>query len=382
MDHRERVMIALSHEEPDRVPLDLWGSAYSLTDPVYFDVKRELNIQGDILPFRRRRMSTYYDERVLEALDIDFRHVRLAKASTRTGSSSKQDHQDETFVDAWGVTIQLMDMVPVAVKHPLAEATIDDLEDYPWPSDFYSAEDELAFLQQARRYQEQTDYAVVARTPVSLGIFETAGDLRGTEQFLMDLLVDKPFAHRLLQKVVTVIMGVYDQMLRQAGRYVNVVQVAADYGTQTSLFISPETYREMIKPYDAELIACIRERAPGAMVMWHSCGAVFPLIQDLIDNGVDIINPLQPLARGMDSERVKKAYGDKIVLHGAIDIQHALPGTPEGLRREVEKRIRDLAPGGGYVLAPSNDVIPDVPGKNIVLLYQWAHELGRYPISC
>jgi uroporphyrinogen decarboxylase len=381
MDHRERVMMAFAHEEPDRVPLDLWGSAYSLTDPVYFDLKRELNIQSDIEPFRRQRMSTYYDERVLEALDIDFRHVRLARTSAKTDSSSALDRQDETFLDPWGVTIRLVNMIPVATKHPLAEATIDQLEDYPWPSGFYSAEDELAFVQQARHYQEETAYAVIARTPVSLGIFETAGDLRGTVQFLIDLLIDKPFAHRLLEHVVTVIEGVYDHMLREAGRYVNVVQVAADYGTQTSLFISPETYREMIKPHDAKLIGCIRERAPQAKVMWHSCGAVFPLIQDLIDAGVDIINPLQPLAKGMDSERVKKTYGDKVILHGAIDIQHALPGTPEGLRREVEKRIRDLAPGGGYVLAPSNDVMPDVPGKNIVLLYQWARELGRYPIS-
>lgn len=381
MDHRERVMLAFSHEEPDRVPLDLWGSAYSLTDPVYFDLKRELDLQGDIQPFRRRRMSTYYDERVLEALDVDFRHVRMARSGTTTVIPSAPNRRDETFLDPWGVTIQMVDMIPVAIGHPLAEATIDQLEDYPWPTDFYSAEDEHAFLQHARRYQEETDFAVIARTPVSLGIFETVGDLRGTEQFLIDLLIDKPFAHCLLQHVATVIEGVYDQMLREAGRYVNVVQVAADYGTQTSLFISPETYREMIRPYDARLISCIRERAPQAKVMWHSCGAVFPLIQHMIDAGVDIINPVQPLAKGMDTERLKEAYGARVIFHGAIDIQRALPGPPEGLRREVEKRIRDLAPGGGYVLAPSNDVMPDVPGKNVVLLYQWARELGRYPIS-
>jgi uroporphyrinogen decarboxylase len=376
MDHRERVLMAIAREEPDRVPLDLWGSAYSLTDEVYFGVKQELNIRGDIQPYRRNRLSNYYDERVLQALDIDFRHVRLTsgrRLGTRPG-------RDGTFIDAWGVVNRLTNQAVVAVGHPLADADIDDLETYPWP-DLYDAEDEHDFLQRARHFRERTDCAVVARTPTSLGIIEMCGALRGTEQFLVDLLVDKPFAHRLLQQVSEVYKNNYTLMLREAGRYVDIVQYAADYGTQSSLFISPKTYREMLKPYDAEVIAWIRELVPHAKIMFHSCGAIFPLIPDLIEIGVDILNPLQPMAAGMDSRRIKANFGDKLTFHGAIDIQHALPGTSEDVRREVEERISALAPGGGYILAPANDILPDVPAKNVILMYRLARELGRYPLA-
>ncbi|HIC88452.1 MAG TPA: uroporphyrinogen decarboxylase, partial [Anaerolineae bacterium] len=196
MDHRERVLMTIAREEPDRVPLDLWGSAYSLTDEVYFDVKQELNIRSDVQPYRRNRLSNYYDERVLQALDIDFRHVRLT-AGRRLGTKLSRDG---TFVDAWGVVNRLTNRVVVAVGHPLADADIDALETYPWP-DLYDLEDASVFLQRARCFREKTDYAVVARTPTSLGIIEMCGALRGTEQFLVDLVVDKPFAHRLLRKV-------------------------------------------------------------------------------------------------------------------------------------------------------------------------------------
>jgi len=376
MDHRERALMSIAREEPDRVPLDLGGSAYSLTDKVYFSVKQELNIHGDIQPYRRNRLSNYYDERVLEALDIDFRHARLAASK----QSSTSFTQDGTFVDAWGIVNQLTNYGVLAISHPLAEANLDDLSTFPWPT-LFSTDDELVFFQRVRHYREKTDYAVVARTPTSLGMFETCCALRGTEQFLMDLIVNKPLAHCLLQGVLSVYKSVYDLMLRRAGPYVDIVQIASDYGSQSSLIISPTTYREMLKPYDAALIAWIRERAPQAKIMLHSCGAIFPLIPDWIEIGIDILNPLQPLAAGMNSRRIKANFGDRLSFHGAIDIQRALPGTPESVRREVEERISALAPGGGYILAPANDVQADVPATNIILLYQLAKEIGRYPLS-
>lgn len=375
MDHRERVLMSINREEPDRIPLDLWGSAYSLTDYVYFGVKKELNIQGDINPFRRNRLSNYYDERVLEALDIDFRHVRMT-----TSKPSSKFSQNGTFTDAWGVVNLLEEHSVVAVSHPLANAEIDDLETYPWPN-LYSVDDERIFLQRARHFREKTDCAVMARTPTSLGIIETCCALRGTEQFLIDLVTDKSFAHRLLQKVSTVYENTYTLMLREAGRYIDIVQYAADYGTQSSLFISPKTYQDMLKPYDAKVVARIRELTPDAKIMFHSCGAIFPLIPDLIEIGYDILNPLQPLAVGMDSRRIKENFGNQICFHGGIDVQHSLPGTTEDVRREVEERISALAPGGGYILAPANDVLSDVPAKNVVLLYRLARELGRYPLA-
>ena len=118
------------------------------------------------------------------------------------------------------------------------------------------------------------------------------------------------------------------------------------------------------------------------MKLWyHSCGAVSELIDDFLDFGTDILNPVQPLATGMDSFELKKRYGDRLCFHGGIDLQKAMPGTIEDVKREVETRIRAFAPGGGYILAPANHIQDDTPPENIVFLYQYAKEFGTYPIK-
>jgi len=178
-----------------------------------------------------------------------------------------------------------------------------------------------------------------------------------------------------------VIKGLYRILLDAVGPYVHLVQWASDYGTQDALFISPETYREMLKPYDKEIIDFIREHAPRAKKFFHSCGSIYPIIPDLIDIGVEVLNPLQPLAAGMDSARIKKEFGDRLCFHGAIDIQQALPGSLDDVERELRTRLAALAPGGGYILAPANHIQPDVPGANVVHLYRLAAELGRYPLE-
>lgn len=376
LTHRERVLISLSHEEPDRIPLDLGGASYNMTDPVYFEVKRELGLTGDISPYRTGRTSNYYDERVLEALDIDFRHIGLRERA----DFIPQVAPDGTFKDEWGCLYKNVGLEVAIIGHPLSSASEDELEIYPWPDPRAPGRAE-GLTERAKYLCEHSDYAIVARPATSLGIFEWCCSLRGTEQFLMDLLINKSFAHHLASKVCSVLKGLYQVLLEAVGPTVHIVQYASDYGTQQGLFMSPQTYREMLKPYDREIIKAIKGLAPNAKVFFHSCGAVYPLIPDFIDIGVEILNPLQPLAAGMDSDRIKAEFGDKLSFHGAIDIQQALPGTEEDVEREVRTRIAILAPGGGYILAPANHIQPDTPGKNVVLLYQLAAKLGRYPIK-
>lgn len=376
LSHRERVLVTLAHQEPDRIPLDLGGPSYNLTDPVYFDVKRVLGIVGDIPPYRTGRTSTYYDERILEALDIDFRHIGLKERTDFKTSIAP----DGTYLDEWGCKYKNVGLEVAIVGHPLASASLDDLERYPWPNPWAPGRNE-GLTERARYLYEHTDYAIIAKPATSLGIFEWCCALRGTEQFLVDLLINKSFAHHLAQKVCAVLKGLYEVLLDAVGPYVHIVQYASDYGTQQAPFFSPQTYREMLKPYDREIIMTIKERAPQAKVFFHSCGAIYPLIPDFIDIGVDILNPLQPLAANMDSARIKAEFGDKLSFHGAIDIQQALPGTEKDVERELRIRLAALAPGGGYILAPANHVQPDTPGENVVLLYRLAAQLGRYPIK-
>jgi len=375
MSHRERVLIALNHQEPDRVPLDLGGASYNMTDPVYFEVKRVLGISGDIAPYRKGRTSNYYDERVLEALDIDFRHIGLKERTDFVPHVA----QDGAYTDEWGCVYQNVGLEVAIVGHPLASATINDLDAYPWP-DPRAPGRTNGLMERAQYLYQYTDYAIIARPATSLGVFEWCCALRGTEQFLVDLLIDKPFAHSLARKVCDVLKGLYAVLLEAVGPFVQIVQYASDYGTQQGPFFSPQTYREMLKPYDAEIIRTIKEYAPQAKVFFHSCGSIYPLIPDFIEIGVEVLNPLQPLAAGMDSARIKAEFGDRLCFHGAIDIQQALPGTEEDVERELRIRLATLAPGGGYILAPANHIQPDTPGKNVVLLYRLAAQLGRYPL--
>jgi uroporphyrinogen decarboxylase len=145
--------------------------------------------------------------------------------------------------------------------------------------------------------------------------------------------------------------------------------------------MSPNTYRKVIKPYHQELFHFIKQRT-SARVFLHTCGSVYKLLPDLVDAGVEILNPVQVSAKDMDTQRLKHEFGDRLSFWGAIDTQHVLPkGSESDVEREVFRRIADLAPGGGYVLAPVHNVQADVPAENVVTMYRSARRVGRYPIS-
>jgi len=375
MTHRERVLTALSHKEPDRVPMDLGGSAYSINDAHYFKLKDYLGIQGDIEPYRHGHTGNYYDERVLEALDIDCRHVGL-----RSSSNFKVQMDPEgRFKDEWGIP-QIRSGVYMSVAgHPLAGAEVSDLEHYPWP-DPYAPGRTDGLREKALHYRQNTDFALVSRAPVSVGLFETGCFLRGTDVFLMDLVANKPFAHRLLAKISEVFLGLMDVYMEAIGDLVDIVTWGEDLAHQRGLFFSLRTYREMFKPHHTEIFAQVKRKAPNAKVMYHCCGSVRPLIPDLIETGADIIQSIQPLAVNMDSFDLKRELGDRVSFQGGIDVQQAMPGTLADVEEELKTRLRAFAPGGGYILATSNNVQEDIPPENLVHLFRCAKEWGQYPI--
>ena len=376
MTHRERVLRALAHQEPDRVPLDLGGSAYSLNDAHYFKLKDYLGIKGEVEPYRHGHTGNYYDERVLEALDIDCRHVGLRSASNFQVKVSP----DGTFKDEWGIPMIRTGVYMSVAGHPLAVAVNADLDGYPWP-DTYAPGRTAGLRAKALHYRQNTDYALVTRAPASVGLFEMGCFLRGTDVFLMDLVANQDFAHKLLGKIAEVFLGLTAVYMDAVGDLVDIVTWGEDLAHQTGIFFSLPTYREMLKPLHTRIFSQVKERAPKAKLMFHCCGSVRPLVADFIEAGVDIVQSVQPLAANMDLFELKREFGERVSFQGAIDVQQALPGTLIDVENEVKARLRALAPGGGYILAPCNNIQEDIPPENLVHLYRCAREWGKYPIE-
>lgn len=371
LSHRERVRLALSHQDSDRVPMDLGGSACNIVDPLYFKVRDALGIQGDIPPYRAGRTCTYYDERVLEALDTDFRHIAIGSARDHT----IQMAPDGSYVDEWGVKLRLAGNEVQCLASPLEDAADaeDVLRHTQWPnttdtSRVNGLKERVAYL------RAHTDYAITAKFVTSVGFLEHGGYLRGFQNFLCDLAADEDMANAICDKVMQIKIDLYNMMLEAVDGDVDIVEISEDFGAQNGLLISPVTYRKYMKPRYERIIRCIKERAPKAKVFFHSCGGIFELIPDLIETGVDILNPLQPLASGMDSARIKASFGDKLCFHGAIDLQRAMPGSLADVRHEVETRVDALYRDGGYILAPANHLQDDTAPGNVIELFRYAKE--------
>jgi len=235
--------------------------------------------------------------------------------------------------------------------------------------------------ERARTLKENSDYFVVMRMVASHGPFQTACDLRGTENFLKDLVRNPEFAKILLEKVTTVIENLLKQAMFAGGKYFDMIELPGDdYAGNTNIMISPSMFRKFIQPSLARLVRAIKEHNPDVKIMFHSDGAITKLLPDIIDLGVDVIHPLEPLP-ATDLIAVKEKYRKQVTFLGGIDISHAMPGGREDVIVETKRRIAQLAPGGGYILAPSNHLQADVPAENVVTLFETAHQFGKYPIQ-
>jgi uroporphyrinogen decarboxylase len=371
LTHRERVLLAFDHQEPDRVPMDLMGNASMILDDTYFRLRDYLGIKGDIEPVRKGTTANYYDERILDYFDIDFRRIFLPA----TPGEKYTYHADGTFTGPWGITWSKTGIYVNYERAPLVDADLDAVAKYAWPdpAELYDAR---GLAEKARYLYENTDHALVARNPVTWGFLDRGSNLRGMENFMMDLAMNPEIAHLLVQGTLKVYLKIYDMFLQAVGPYVQMVEYGDDLGAQNNLLISPASYREFIKPAQKELFALIRDRAPQAKIFMHCDGALRKIIPDLIDVGVDVLNPVQPSAAGMESPELKQDFGDRLIFHGAIE-QKPQEGTQEDIRAEVRRRIDALAPGGGYVLSTCN-VIVNPPLENIVAMFDEAKRYGQY----
>ena len=377
MTSRERVLTALNHEEPDRVPLVLWGSYYALNDETYFSLLKYLNMGAPLPLFRKylSRNSNYYDDRVLDRLDTDVRYI-WSGFTDLGGARMEVDGRD-----AWGVQWERYGPNVSCIGSPLDGATLEQIADYDWPDpekyfDFELMKSRLAMLK-----KKYPTHAIGARAVNSYGPFEQAADLRSRVEFFMDT-IDKPdVAQLIIDKTTDVIVRGQEIYLDVVGKDIDFLEVPGDdYGSNETLMVSPDTFRNLFKPALARIIQSVKDYRSGLPVVFHSDGAITEIIPDLVEIGLDILNPLEPLPV-TDWAAIKEEYGQQLCFMGGIDIRKALPGPVEGIVEEVKKQISIFGPGGGYLLTSANHMQIDVPPENIVAMFDTGHEFGRYPLG-
>jgi uroporphyrinogen decarboxylase len=376
LSSRERVSLVLAHQEADRVPIDIGeGRQTSIYPEPYSQALKLLGMDDSQIVTSSRGVIDQFDENFLQALDIDFRRVSL-----RDVPEDQVQAPDGIIKDQWGIGWKKSGHFWSPFIQPLKDAGIDDLKDYPWPD----PNDERRFkgLKEEAQYKwRHTPYAIVAKQPSHVyGVLTQSIYLRGMENFFMDLVINKEFALELMQQVLDYHVRLYELYLEEVGAFVNIVHTADDLGTQTGPYFSLDMYRELIKPKEKIFFDAIRDKTE-ARVFYHSDGAITSFIDDLIEIGVDILNPIQPLD-ALEPAALKASFGDRISFHGGIDQHRVLPqGSADEVRKEVIERIKKLAPGGGYILAAAQTIMPEVPGENVVELFRSARASGTYPIG-
>lgn len=378
MNSRQRVRAALNHREPDRVPIDLGGTIVStMRAGAYALLKDHLGLDGHPVVGSGPSQKVRVETEVLERLQIDTRSVH-----TKPPHHSREiEYPDGRYVNEWGVEYYIPpseQYAYVPVSAPLARATLADLEAYDWPDPLDPGRTE-GVREEARRLHEENKWAIVGNVDKPV-ILELALAMRGFEQLLIDMMMNPAFANRLLDKLTEIQILRYERFLEETGPYLDVILFADDLGIQEGPLISPTLYRKLLKPRHKLLLDAIR-RKTEAKILYHSCGGVYPLIGDLIEIGVDCLNPVQVSASEMDTAKLKREFGKYLSFWGAIDTQHVLPyGTPDDVRAEVRHRINDLAPGGGFIVAPIHNVQDDVPPQNLVAMCEETLRISHYPL--
>lgn len=378
LSHRERVIKALSHQEPDRVPFDLGSTANSSIHILaYQKLKAYFGIEAEDTIIHKMMQTAAVHEPVLQALDIDLRMVGPRAPDSKPDIPVGEDgYQDEYGVVRRKPPSSLYyDMV----KSPLAgPITIQDIVNFPFP-DPADPGYTRGLRQRLLHYRENTDYAIVLRLP---SVFvHTTQYLRGFEDWFLDLAADKKLAAALFDAVTEHSTALAEEILKVGGDLADVAYTSDDMGLQNGPMVSPELYRELFKPRHKKFFDMVKKRT-SAFIHFHCCGSIYKLLNDIIEIGVDVIHPVQVAAKDMDSSILAPEFGDRLSFWGGIDTQRVLPtGTTDEVKAEVRRRIRDFAPGGGYILGAVHDIQPDVPVENIIAMYEAGREYGRYPIA-
>jgi len=379
LSSRERVTLALDHKEPDRVPIDLGSIASTIrTVEAYDCLKRHLGLAQDkkIRQFADEHIIP--DEEIIEALHVDTSYIRMNVPK----SWKRVRLGPHTVVDEWGVP---WSKPPGAFytspgSYPMKTTGMEEIEKFPWPDPNESSRFE-GLREKAKSLFERTDYAIVADGVTGVGVFDMTWHLRGMENIFLDMIIHPDFTEALFQRLTDYYVAVYRNYLQAVGDYIQMVIYYEDLSGQEGPLMSPALYKKFIKPCHRRIFKVIKEHTAAKLCV-HTCGSVYAFLDDYVDLGVDVLNPVQISAKDMDPLRLKQKYGSTLSFHGGIDTQNFLSrATPVQVREEVRRMIEILGPGGGYLFTSCHSIQPDVPPENIVALFSAAVEHGRYPKS-
>jgi len=375
MNSRERILAALNHMEPDRVPFDLAGSTWTgiangayqkllvflgkeKEEPDWSDVVQQIVIPSDD---------------ILDMLGVDTRGLFPLTSHNWDVYKKLADAGDNwEYHDEWGFTHHFPKENGYwfsLVKHPMEniEPDIAEIDAYNWP--YASDRERIRGLRdKAIRFREQG--RIVMLKGICAGIFEMHQRFRGMTNALVDSFLYPDFSDRLIGKLADLKIEFWEMALAELGDVVDVIAEADDYGTQESQLIDHDHFRQYYRPHIARIIKAMSQSAPAAKIMFHSCGNVRPLIPDFIEMGIDILNPVHINAAGMEPYQLKKDFGKDVVFWGGgVDTQKILArGTVKDVTDDVRKNIDALAPGGGFVFAAVHNVLSEVPPENIMAM--------------
>ncbi len=385
MTPRERVLTAVHHEQPDRVPIVIGVSnATGIKMKPYRGIKDLAKIEApDRFLYDWPELGTAeIDEETMRRLHSDVRGVLdLEPESVRRRNRERAPHSN--CIDSWGsgqVEVKPGDWYPGV--HPLQDAkTVEELDAYPgWPD--MDDPTRIAHVQAAaRRLADENQFAIMA-TPWLLFPFERAHAMQGLETFLINMAMEPDFAREMLERIAEHCKQLMGHFLEALGDNVDIIKIGDDLGTEQNLLISPDMYRDILKPIHADFIRFIKART-NAKVFFHSDGDVAPLIEDFIEIGVDILNPIQTSAGSMsDLVSLKKRFGRNIVFCGGIDTRRVLPhGSVGEVRQEVRRVMQILGSGGGHMVAAVHTIMDDVPPQNVLAMVDAVEEFGYYPVQ-
>lgn len=377
MNSRERVLKSINHEEPDRIPFDLASTVWTgITNTAYQNLRIYLGLKeskpewSDVI-----QQIVTPSEDILNELKVDTRGIFPLTSHNWDVYSKLKDCGDYwEYLDEWsfvhhfpknGYWFSL-------VKSPLEEADFEQencIEYFSWPD----AGNKLRFAglrEKAIQYRNQDK--IVMTKGLCAGLFEMHQRIRGMENSMIDPFIIPVNSDKLIGKLADLKIEFWDAALDELGDVVDIVGEGDDYGTQVSQLISPEQFREYYKSHFTRVLEFIKEKAPGVKLIFHSCGNVRPIIPDLIEMGVDILNPVHITATGMEPAQLKNDFGDSIVFWGGgVDTQKVLPtGTQKQVIDEVKKNIEALAPGGGFVFNTVHNIQAEVPPENIMAMWK------------
>ena len=374
MTSRERVRLAISHKEPDRVPVDNGGVVSGMHEATYRNLLDHLGMTDALIIYDPVQRLALVKEEVLELLGVDTRYIFTNPPSFW----QFEEEADGSWVDEFGTGYRRSELYSDYFFPVLQNATMGDLKRYRFPDPADPARFE-GLNERARELYEKTDYALVGGNTPSL--FYLGWVLRGMEQFMIDIVINREFAGYLMDRIVEWNIALLDGILSEIGKYIEYQWVGDDWGVQHGPLISMAMFRDIVVPRFRKIISFIKSKT-NAKVIYHTCGSTRFIMDDLIEIGVDIVQPLQANADGNeDSAALKRDFGKRIVFHGNTNNQGVFHRTREEVVADALYRIRHLAPGGGYIFSSGHNIQANMPPENILALFTTAKEYGTYPID-